>query len=169
VRESSAAGPTGPGTAPRDLLVVSVADHRCALPLDAVVEVHAAVQLTPLPDAPDVVVGLVNRRGTSLPVLDLRRRLGLPPRPLHPADCLVAVRLPDHDVALLVDAALDLVTVPAEAVDTAVAQASAALYSAGVAVLPDGLLVVVDLTRFLSRDEAQALQGALHAPTGAAP
>lgn len=143
------------------LLHVEVADHRCGLPLGDVVEVHPAVRLAPLPDAPDLVVGLLNRRGRLLPVLDLRRRLGLPTRPLQVEDRLVVLHAGGRDVALLVDAAVDVLAVPAAAVDRAVTATAEALRSSGVAVLPDGLLVILDVVTFLEPGEALALDRAL--------
>lgn len=143
------------------LLSVEVGDATCGLPLDLVLEIHAAVQLTPLPDAPEVVVGLVNRRGHPLPVLDLRRRLGLPSRPVQVEDRLVVLKLPDRNVALLVDAAVEVLEVPAAAVDAAVVRSTQALRSCGVAVLPDGLLVVLDPSAFLSSREVAVLEEAL--------
>ncbi|MBW3631111.1 MAG: chemotaxis protein CheW, partial [Gemmatimonadetes bacterium] len=104
------------------LLRVEVAGTACALPLDLVLEIHAAVQLTPLPDAPEVVVGLMNRRGRALPVLDLRRRLGLPSRPIRSDDRLVVLSVPGREVALQVDAAVDVLTVPTSALDEAAAE-----------------------------------------------
>lgn len=145
--------------ADRQLLVVEVAGHRCGLAAADVVEVHPAVQLAALPDAPEVVLGLMNRRGQALPVLDLRRRLGLPPRPTRLDDRLVVLRLPDRHVAVQVDAALDVVTVPEAVVDEAVTAQAAR--TRGAAVLDDGLLVVLDLTAFLSGDEAVELEAAL--------
>lgn len=150
-------GEPAPLVAPRELLVVEVAGHRCGLPLDAVVEIHPAVLLVPLPGAPEVVLGLVNRRGQALPVLDLRRRLGLPVRPTRLDDRLVVLRLPDRQLALQVDAALDVMTAPSVD-ETVMAHASR---SGGAAVLTDGLLVVLDLAAFLSSDEAVALDDAL--------
>lgn len=144
-----------------ELLAVDVAGRRCALPVEAVVEIHAAVQLAPLPDAPAVVAGLMNRRGSALPVLDLRSRLGLAPRPMRLDDRLVVLRLPDRTVALLVDAVIDVLTVTSSAVDSAVTAAASAAGSSGVAVLPDGLLVIVDVNAFLSPGECSALDEAL--------
>lgn len=149
----------GPDAAERQLLVVEVAGHRCGLPLDAVVEIHPAVELVPLPDAPDVVVGLVNRRGSPLAVLSLRRRLGLPDRLLQEDDHLVVVRVPDRDVALLVDVAAELAAVPVVDIDRAAA--TGAVHARGVAVQRDRLLVVVDLSAFLSLAEAARLEHSL--------
>jgi purine-binding chemotaxis protein CheW len=143
------------------LLCVEVAGQRCGLPAEAVVEIHPAVQLAPLPDAPEIVLGLVNRRGRALPVLDLRRRLGLPPRRLQVADRLVVLRVPDREVALLVDAAVDVLTVEATLVDEAVMRSTQAALSQSVVVLPDGLLVVLDVGSFLSSTDVEALDAAM--------
>lgn len=143
------------------LLCVAVATHRCALPIEVVGEIHPAVELVALPDAPEVVVGLANRRGSPVPVLDLRHRLGLPTRPLQAEDHLVVVDLPTHQVALLVDAALEVITVDASAVDEAVTRSADAVRSSGVVVLHDGLAVVLDVATFLSCEESSALDEAL--------
>lgn len=145
------------------LLTVEVAGTRAALPLELVLEIHAAVAITPLPDAPEVVLGLVDRRGRTLPVMDLRRRLGLPPRPVRLDDRLVVLQLPEREVAVLVDAALDVVEVPTSAVDEAVVRGTRAVRSQGVAVLPDGLVVVLDVHAFLSSVETAALDEAVAA------
>ena len=148
-----------PGELP--LLVVEAAGHRCGLPVDAVVQIHPAVSLSRLPDAPPVVVGLMNRRGTPVPVLSLRRRLGLADRQLQVDDHLVVLRLPERPVALLVDVAVDVRSVRVADVDDAAATDAA--HSRGVAVLGDGLVVVVDLSSFLSAAEGAALDQSLAA------
>lgn len=143
------------------LLVVEASGHPCGLPIEAVVEIHPAVQLSALPDAPSVVVGLVNRRGTAVPVLSLRRRLALPARALHADDHLVVLQLADRQVGLLVDAAVEVVSVPAADVDAAAT--ADATHTRGAAALEEGLLVVVDLATFLSPTESQALDQSLAA------
>lgn len=143
------------------LLRVDVDGQRCALPLGAVLEIHAAVQIAPLPDAPASIAGLVNRRGCPLPVLDLRRRLGLPAQPLRASDHLVVLQLPGREVAVLVAEAVDVLEVPSHAVHEAAAATPEAVLGRGVAVLPDGLLVVVDVAAFLSAEESELVDAAM--------
>ena len=157
------------GQGPGHLLTVDVGEHRCGLRVEDVVEVHAAVRVDLLPGAPDPVVGVVNRHGQPLPVLDLRRRLGLPTRPARADDRLVVVRMPDREVGVLVDAAVDVVTVPAATLDEAVATGTGAALSLGVVVLPDGLLVVLDTAAFLSTTQTAALDDAVQRALAAAP
>jgi chemotaxis signal transduction protein len=64
------------------LLVFRVGAHDYVLPLAQVVEVVGLVTVTPLLHAKDGVVGMVNRHGTPVPLLDLRRILNAPLGPL---------------------------------------------------------------------------------------
>ncbi|NWF81492.1 MAG: chemotaxis protein CheW [Chloroflexi bacterium] len=63
---------------------------------------------TPVPGAPDVIPGVVSQRGVVLPVVDLRLALGLPASLPDRNTRLVVARHDTVDVALLVDAVVDL-------------------------------------------------------------
>ncbi len=64
-------------------------DIRYALPLTSVEQVVRAVEVTPLPDAPDIIMGVINVHGRVVPVVDIRRRFRLPARALSAGDQLV--------------------------------------------------------------------------------
>lgn len=143
------------------LLTFEVADRRFALPARALLEVVRAVTIAPLPKAPSIIEGVINYRGTILPVVGVRRRLELDPLPLSPEQHLLIVLAGSRTVALRVDQAQDLVWVPEAEVERADKIAPGAEYVAGLARLPDGLLVIQDLARFLSLDEARQLAVAM--------
>src|SRR5205085_11996004 len=92
-----------------DVLVFEVAGRRFGLPAAAVKEVVRAVALAPLPKAPAVVEGVINLRGTVVPVLDIRGRFRLPQKPLAPSDQLIIARTGPRLAALHVDWAHELV------------------------------------------------------------
>lgn len=151
------AGPEAAADAPETpLLVVEVAGVRCALPAEAVVELHQMVATVALPTAVTGVDGVIDRRGSLVAVLDLRARLGLPTRPPRASDHLVVVHLALGPVALRVDRIHDLVVLPADDVVTAAALAGEAGV-VGAARLPDGLLLVHDVESFLSPEDAAAV------------
>ena len=56
------------------LVVFHVEDARYAVRLEDVERVVAAVKLVPLPDAPDLVLGVFNLQGNVVPAIDTRRR-----------------------------------------------------------------------------------------------
>jgi purine-binding chemotaxis protein CheW len=145
------------------LTVFCVSGQRYALPLEAVDRALRAVEITALPQAPAIVLGVIDLAGRILPVLNLRRRLGLAERPLDPADQFLVARTARRPVALAVDAVQDVISVPTAAI-VAAAQISGGLGQIqGVAKLADGLVLIHDLEKFLSLDEARALDAALNA------
>ena len=149
------------------LLLFRLDDIRGALPLAQLQETVRAVAITPLAGAPGVVEGVIDVRGTVVPVLDLRARFRLPARPVIPADHLIIAHAGDRTVALRVDEAQDVVTLADETVTPAGPDDPALAHLAGVARLPDGLVLVHDLQAFLTQGEEQALAAALHArPAG---
>lgn len=145
------------------LLLTQIGDHRYGLPETGIVELLRAVAITPLPKAPAIVEGVINVRGNLVSVLDIRARFRLPPKALDPADHFVVARAGPRKVALRVDAALDLVDVPEGDIDAAEPVSSGATLLAGIAKLPNGLVLIHNLEAFLSQAEAEALDCAMEA------
>jgi len=145
------------------LVVFALGGERFAVRGWAVREIVRSVAVAALPYAPDVVEGVINYRGRLAPVLDIRGRFGLPSRPLDPTQHFVLAEAGSRLVALRVDRALDLLEVPADAIESAASVAPRSRWTEGVARLPDGLVVIHDLERFLSLDEENVLDAALGA------
>lgn len=122
--------------------------------------------VAPLPRAPPIVEGVINVRGALVPVLDIRQRFGIPPHPLTLDQHLIIARSGPRVVALRVDRALDLVEVDESAIESAATLTPGAEYVTGIARLPDGVLVIHDLERFLSLDEARGVDAAVAERTG---
>jgi purine-binding chemotaxis protein CheW len=146
-----------------DVLVFELDGHRCGLPLGEVREVLRAARLLPLPSAPAVVEGVIDLRGEIMPVLDVRARFGLSRRPLDVSDHLVVARARERAVVLRVDRALELRQIPVEDVTDVRDVTPAAAHVAGVARLPDGLIVIHDLHAFLTEAESARLDAAMAA------
>jgi purine-binding chemotaxis protein CheW len=138
-----------------------VAGDRGAIDAGAVREIARMVHVAPLSGAPEPVEGVVVVRGEPVPVLDLRARLGLPPRTRRESDYLIVAAAGGRTVALRVDDVEDVAELPDAAVRGAAGMLSAAPTVAGVARLDDGLLLVHDVDRFLSRSEAEVLDVAM--------
>jgi purine-binding chemotaxis protein CheW len=145
------------------LLVFELEGIRIAIPSATVHEVVRAVAISPLPRAPAAIEGVINARGTLVPVFDLRQRLGLAARPLAPHHHLVLARSGARPAALRVDRAVELVAVTEADIESAERVAPGAGYGSAVAKLPDGLVVIHDLERFLSPVEAGQVDAALAA------
>lgn len=143
------------------LLTFTLEGGRYALPLEHVREVVRAALPARLPKAPEIVEGVLDLHGELVPLLDLRGRFGLVTLPLDPSQHLVVASIAGRALAFAVDAALDLVRVAGEAVTAAAAIAGDIEHVAGIARLPDGLVVIYDLRAFLSADEVLGIDRAL--------
>ncbi len=84
-------------------LIFRLGAARLALPALAVREVHMLPLLSPLPQAPSFVVGILDLRGAIVPVIDLNARLGQPSPPLQTSDALIVLDWNGAPLALLVN------------------------------------------------------------------
>lgn len=96
--------PNHPPTDPIPILTFDLADQRYGLLIEEVVEVQAMVEVKPILDAPPEIVGLINRRGNVLPLLDLRLIFRQPAAPVTSASFFIIAEHHHKPVALLVDA-----------------------------------------------------------------
>ena len=129
-------------------------DHFGVDALD-VQEVLRFQPMTTVPLAPPDVRGLINLRGQVVVALDLRRRLGRPPRDDH-APMNVVVRTEHGPVSFLVDEIGDVLEVDTDRLEappeTVAARGRDLL--AGIHTMPDRLLLVLDVERTAALDAA---------------
>ena len=143
------------------LVVFTLDEHHYALSLSAVDRAVRMVEITPLPKAPEIVLGAINLAGRIVPVLNIRKRFQLHERKPGLGDQLLIARTPGRTVALAIDAVDSVVQRSPAGVVAPPTIFPGLEYLAGVAKLDDGMLFIHDLDRFLSLDEEQALATAI--------
>lgn len=141
--------------------VLALGDLRLALPLSNVERVLRAAHVTPLPDAPEAVAGIIDIAGDLLPVFDLRRRLHLPEKALSPADRIVIACSRGRRVALIADVVEGIVDHVDSDYVAAEDLVSGLEHVKGVLVLDERLILVHDLDLFLSPEECACLDRAM--------
>lgn len=140
-----------------DVLTFEVDRQRFAVAVTDVLEILRAVAIVPLPKAPLVVQGVIDRRGELVAVLDLRRRFGATRRPLHPDEHFIVLRAGTRTIALRVDRADAVVRVDDALVRPVADVVQRAEYVSGLATLPDGVVLIADALAFLTAAESAAL------------
>ncbi|MCI0407903.1 MAG: chemotaxis protein CheW [Acidobacteria bacterium] len=143
------------------LVLFVIEGQRYALPLSTVERVLPMVAVSPLPQAPPVVLGVINVHGRVIPVLDLRRRFGLSPHDYGLIANLLLVWTARRTLALPVDEVVGVQEVSEAAVTPPHAILPGIGHVAGIVPLTDGLLFIHDLEACLSLDEEQRLTTAL--------
>jgi len=149
-----------------DFLLFSIENQRFVIPLSQVEKIVRAVEIIPLPKAPDVVEGIINVQGRILPVVNLRKRFGLPLRPLDVRDHFIVCMTPRRTLAVLVDMVMDIVQISEERIVDQKNIVEGAKYVKGALKLDDGVVLIQDLENLLSLEEDQMLDLALKKKEG---
>ncbi|MFK7882315.1 chemotaxis protein CheW [Roseobacter sp.] len=97
-----------------ELLTFQIADQEYSLDIMSVREIRGWTRTTPLPHAPTYMKGVINLRGTVLPVMDLSERLGLNPQKQTDRNVIIVVNHDDVMTGLLVDAVSDIIALTAD-------------------------------------------------------
>jgi len=84
-----------------------------------VAEIIGAQRLTPVPDSRLYMRGVINLRGTVIPVMDVRTRLEIEPRESDDRTCIVVVRHDEMVVGLMVDTICDVIDVLPNQIESA--------------------------------------------------
>ena len=146
----------------QDQIVLFTLDEpRYALYLSAVERVVRAVEITPLPNAPGIVLGVINWQGKILPVIDIRKRFNLPEREMDLDDRFIIARAAGRLVALAAESVAGIRKLTEQESASAAQAVPFAEHLRGVAKVDGDLVLIYDLDRFLSLDEEQKLDAAL--------
>jgi purine-binding chemotaxis protein CheW len=143
------------------LVVFRLDAQSYALALEVVERILLAVEVTPLPKAPAIVLGVIDFAGTILPVIDLRKRFGLPPREMRLTDQFLIARTKRRTLVLVIDEAERLIEWPAASVIGAPQIVAGLEYVQGLIRFDSGLVLIHDLETCLSLEEERVLADAL--------
>lgn len=138
-------------------------DQRYSLPLVLVEKVVPAVYVTPLPQAPAIVSGIISMHGQVVPVVNLRRRFHLPDRALELTDQLIIANTSRRMIALIVDMVSGVIDIAQQAIVSHGTILPSLEHIVGVATQEDGIIIIHDLEACLSFDEERTLETALRA------
>lgn len=139
----------------RELLTFRLSDQEYALDIMSVREIRSWTPATPLPHAPRFMKGVINLRGTVLPVLDLGARLEMPERDQSERSVIIVVKNADTMMGLLVDAVSDIIAVNTEGLQPPPedpANSGTGVVSA-LTLIDDRMIRVLDLANTIGRNE----------------
>ena len=120
-------------------------------------EVLRVTEITPVPGAPDYILGIINLRGNVVTVLDTRKRFGLPPKEIDDLSRIVIIESTDQVVGMLVDSVAEVVYLRYSEIESSpnVGNEESSRFIQGVHSRNDSLLILVDVNKLLTEDEWQ--------------
>lgn len=133
-----------------------------AIEITKVKEIILVEGITKVPQMPNYIEGIINLRGTVIPVLDLRKRFAIGNAENTEHTRIVITRLEGRIVGMIVDAVSRVMKIPKANIqpppDTIACIAGE--YLIGVAKLDDRMQLLLDIDKVLRRDEQAHLQPA---------
>ncbi len=128
-------------------ILFRLGDEHYGLPISAVKEIIKPLPITRFPKSPPFVEGVIDLRGRILPIINLRKLLGLSPTPLTADSRFIDLLLPNLSIGIIVDAVSEVIRIPIDRVEPALAIVSGVdgKYLRGIARLDDKIVLLLDL------------------------
>ncbi len=141
------------------LACFQLGDDYYAVDIMRVREIIRPQKLTALPKAPPFVEGVINLRGTVIPVMDLRQRFALPARSNRQGSKLLIVAAFRCTIGLVVDEVTEVVTVPAYDIKPPpeMMMGVGSEYLIGVCLVRDSMIMLLNIDKIFSNAEVTAL------------
>jgi len=152
---------TGIAADGNQFLTFSIGNEEYGIDILKVQEIKGFVPTTRIPNSPPHVTGVLNLRGTIVPVIDLRLRLGMPLAEYGTFTVIIVLAVNAKVVGAIVDAVSDVLTIP----DTDVQSPDLAIgpdvrFIDGIARAADKLVILLDAEALLRQEELAAPDGA---------
>lgn len=146
----------------KDQIVIFTLDElHYALPLQSVLRVIHAVEIRFLPEAPDIISGIINVQGQIIPVINIRKRFGLAEHEIDPDKQILIADTGKRQVAIVADTVTGVNDLAAGQKYEAGKRLPFAKHLQGVAKISNELILIYNLEQFLSLDEEKKLEKAL--------
>lgn len=136
-------------------------NERFGVEILMVQEIIIVPEITRIPNAPKFVQGVINLRGRLVPVIDLRKRLGVGETQFEQKTRIVVVQIKGKVTGLIVDAVEAVLQVPTDSIEEApeiVTIGVETRYITGVSKHQARMIILLDFDKLLSKDEIEKLQ-----------
>lgn len=149
-------------TTVRQLVGFVIGEELFGVDILSVQEIIRDATITPIPDSPDFLEGVINLRGSIIPVIDLRKRLKLnQPLPAEKSLWIIILIVEGRVTGFVVDRVTKVLNVPDDSIKPPPEIVLAGLksrYIKGVCRMSQQLLILLDFSRILMADEIRKLK-----------
>ncbi len=147
----------GPGfdAGANQFLSFTLGEEQYGVEILKVQEIRGYSTITPIPNTPPWIKGMMNLRGTVVPVVDLRLRFSMPAGEYNKFTVIIVVSIGRRVVGVVVDAVSDVLDIPADQI-RGVPDMGARVdtrFISGIASAGERLTVLLDIERLLSDDD----------------
>ncbi|MCX7794338.1 MAG: chemotaxis protein CheW [Thermodesulfovibrionales bacterium] len=134
----------------------------------SVQEIVELTSITRVPHLPDFMKGVINLRGTIIPVVDLKTKFNMKTGPYKKHTCIIVTEFKDSLMGLIVDDVFDVLSVPRSSIQTT-PEFGAKIrtdFIRGLLRAGDKLIIILDINKVLSEEEKNIIHEAVKEETG---
>jgi purine-binding chemotaxis protein CheW len=137
------------------LVSFNLGQEEFGLGIQSIQEINRMVEITRVPNSPEFVSGVINLRGKVIPIINLRKRFGFPPKESDRNTRIIVVELGNIVVGFIVDAVSEVLRIPKSITEPppSIVAGIGSEYITAVAKLENRLLILLDLERILLEKE----------------
>ena len=139
------------------LLSFLLAEKEYAVSIDSVREVRRVKAVTPVPQAMDFIEGVVSLKGKVVPIIDLRRKLGIPGTRQTTLNRVIITETSNHILGIAVDSVIGVTNIKDSDIEPPDEVLKKAGYLSGVGKSGKRLILIMDITKLLSEEEATGI------------
>lgn len=136
-----------------------MANEEYGVDIMRVQEIILMGQITKMPEVPDFVCGLINLRGHVIPIVDLRKRFGLPVTENNEHTRIIVVNVANKTIGMVVDAVNEVLRVNENQIEPPPSSVAGIdhRYITGLVKFESKLLIMLSIENILSQDEKSKL------------
>ena len=139
------------------LVAFRLAEREYGIEIDKVHEIVLMCPINPVPEISDYFQGVINLRCRAIPIVDLRRRFGLPAERPTGESRIMVVRTAGKKIGIIVDAVLQVLRISQDQIAPPPADAAEG-YLTGSVKLDDRLLILPDVDKMLGEEETAVVE-----------
>ncbi len=132
------------------------------VPIVDVMQIIRMQKLVEVPDYPPYAKGIINLRGTIVPIIDVRVRLGKPGAEYNDRTCIVVIDVQGRHYGIVVDQVSEVVEITSRNLSDPPKMGGKSVneYLKGIAKIEDKVIMVLDCAKLLREEELRALTSA---------
>ncbi|SEP79717.1 purine-binding chemotaxis protein CheW [Solimonas aquatica] len=148
--------------APAEFLTFRLGDEEYGVDILKVQEIRGYDSVTRIPDAPDFIKGVINLRGTIVPVVDMRIKFRLGKAEYNEFTVMIILNVSGRVVGMVVDSVSDVMQLGSEQLRPPpdIAGAVSSKFITGIGTLEDRMLILVDIEKLMSSQDMALIESA---------
>ena len=143
------------GSFERQFIHFSLGDGHYGIPIEHVSEILKMESITEVPKAPKYIEGVINLRGNVVPIIDLRKRFGMPEIEYTKKNKIIIIDFRKRLIGLIVDMVSEVITLNEKEVEPSLPTIGGlkAEFISGIGKINDMLIIIIEIHRIISSGE----------------